>query len=160
MITIKEIAKDEASLVSLVKGFRLELARLNQTSFDFEASELEEESLSYFAFGKKVLGAFTEGEMVGFSVIKEDQGIFWLEWIYVSKNYRGSSCAALLFDASEQYAKQHGEEKLYIWVHPDNRTMLKFLKKKGYDALNLIEVTKKTKTKGHEVAVLGSTLKY
>lgn len=32
MITIKEIEEDEASLVSLVKGFRLELARLNQTS--------------------------------------------------------------------------------------------------------------------------------
>jgi hypothetical protein len=66
----------------------------------------------------------------------------------------------VLFDASERIALEAGEDRLYVWVHPNNSRMLRFLKKKGYDTLNLIEVTKRETPGATEVRIFDNVLRY
>lgn len=157
---IKVIDKTVADLVKLIEGFKQELRLLNGSTQPTTKDEIEEEFESYFHKQKTVIAAFENDEMVGFSVLKEDGGVFWLDWLYVQAELRGGTCASQLFDACETFANNHGGDRLYVWVHPDNRRMLRFLSKKGYDGLNLVEITKKTKTKGHTVEMIGSVLQY
>lgn len=157
---LKVIDKTAVGLANLIEGFKQELRILNGGTEPTTKEEIEEEFESYFHKHKTVIAAFENDEMVGFSVLKEDCGVFWLEWLYVQAELRGGAYASQLFDACETFAKNCGGDCLYVWVHPDNRRMLRFLSKKGYDGLNLVEITKKTKTKGHTVDMIGSVLQY
>lgn len=65
-----------------------------------------------------------------------------MDWLFVKSDYRGGSIASDLFYYSETFAKELGNDQMFVWVHPDNQPMLRFLKKKGYEVLNLIEVKK------------------
>jgi hypothetical protein len=64
------------------------------------------------------------------------------------------------FDHVEEISLKLGNDQLYIWVHPDNHRMLKFLKKKGYDVLNLIEVKKKKPSTSRSISIMGNELRY
>lgn len=155
-----EMKQPNKQLANLVRGFREELAKLNNKAFADTEADIDNEMRTYFTPDRVVIGCDHDDQLVGFAVLKIDQGIYWLDWLFVETNYRGTTCASDLFDFAEAYAISRGCEKLYIWVHPDNRRMLAFLKKKGYDCLNLIEITKKDTTKGQQIELLGSPLKY
>ena len=45
--------------------------------------------------------------------------------------------------ALEIIAEEKGSNTVYNWVHPNNFRSIPFLKKRGYNVLNLIEVCKK-----------------
>jgi len=159
MITIKKITACDDALIKLVKQFRDILNNLNQTKAQsIEAAKLEAES--YFQTDRTVLAAYDKETLLGFIVLKSSDGVFWVEWLYVDSKKRRRGIASKLFQAAEAHVHKAGEEKLYIWVHPDNETMLKFLARHGYDALNLIEVTKKSQTKGKTVTRFDHPLKY
>lgn len=103
---------------------------------------------------------FQDNSLIGFSVVKAVDGVYWLDWIYVKPEYRGFFNASMLFDVSEKIALAAGEDRLHIWVNPDNDRMLRFLKKKGYDTLNLIEVTMRKRESTEEVRIFDSVLRY
>ncbi len=65
-----------------------------------------------------------------------------------------------LFDHAEEYSAKLGNDQLYVWVHPDNHRMIRFLKKKGYDVLNLIEVKKVKDNFKEKLVILGNEFKY
>ena len=48
-----------------------------------------------------------------------------------------------LYDEAEKLVKTLGGDTVYNWVHPNNEMSIPFLKKRGYDVLNLIEIRKK-----------------
>ena len=53
-----------------------------------------------------------------------------------SKGMKGAIAKA------EELAASYGEETVYNYVHPNNDGIIAFLKSRGYDVLNLIEVRK------------------
>ena len=48
----------------------------------------------------------------------------------------------MLFNKAAAIAKEHHNDTLYQYVHPNNDVMIRFLAKQGYDVLNLIEIRK------------------
>lgn len=140
---IKELDKNHPNLFDLVKGFLNELDRLNSTSHSTDNDYISTEVESYFRMGRVTFGYFDSDRLIGFATIKVEENIYWLEWIYFDKAFRNKGFARQIFNFCEDYARDRGSDRLYIWVHPTNTQMLKFLSKLGYDGINLIEVTKK-----------------
>jgi GNAT superfamily N-acetyltransferase len=148
------------NLAALVQEFRNVLSELGKNATRCSLEEARVEAAGYFEPGHTVVGLFQANSLIGFSVVSVDDGVYWLSWIYVRPEHRGFVNASRLFDASEKIALEAGEARLYIWIHPNNTLMLRFLKKKGYDTLNLIEVTKREKQGAAEVRVFDNVLWY
>jgi len=160
MDEIRIIEKNSDQLIYLVKDFRNVLNNLNNSSRSCSFEEAEEEAEDYFSPNKKVVGLYRKKELIGFSVLKTEDGLWWLDWIFIKPEYRGYTNASVLFDYCEKFAAESGNNQLYIWVHPDNDRMLKFLKKKGYDILNLIEVKKRKNSVKNKIKILNNELWY
>ena len=124
--------------------FRSELNLLNNISIEDNLSpdEISGEVNCYYRSFNKVFGLFKEEELIGFLVLKCEDKVYWLDWMYLLESERGREGASELFDHAENFVKGTGESQLYIWVHPHNKRMLRFLAKKGYNTMNLIEITK------------------
>ncbi len=160
MRSLRKLDRDTPGLMPLVKSFKSHLSALNKTAGKKTDEAAKRAIDGYFKPGKTVFGSFEEGKLVGYCVVFEQTGVFWLEWLFVHGDHRGEDHASLLFDTAERFAKKHGEDQLYVWVHPDNHAMMRFLNKKGYDTLNLIEVTKRKKKTNETLKVFGHKLNY
>ncbi len=160
MVETRVLTGPTEELAVLVQEFRNVLSELDKNTASCSPEEARAEATEYFEPGHTVVGLFKEDSLIGFSVVSADDGVFWLSWIYVRPEHRGFVNASRLFDASEKIALEAGEDRLYVWVHPNNSLMLRFLKKKGYDALNLIEVTKREKQSPEEVRIFDNVLWY
>lgn len=123
-------------------------------------SEAVREANGYFTENRRVFVYKIKNKMVGYSVLKIEDRVCWLDWLYVDPDHQGKGEASKLFDHAEEISLKLGNDQLYIWVHPDNHRMLKFLKKKGYDVLNLIEVKKKKPSTSRSISILGNELRY
>ncbi len=87
-----------------------------------------------------------ENKVVGYLVCKVEEDIVWAESLYVLPEYRRrGGIASLLFNEAEKLAEKLGSDTVYNWVHPNNDRIIKFLEKRGYDVLNLIEIRKSWK---------------
>ena len=82
-----------------------------------------------------------DNTVLGYMILKKD-GVIWVEQIFVKESYRRKGVATLLYNKAEEESKLIGEDTLYNYVHPNNDVMIFFLKSKGYDVLNLIEIRK------------------
>ena len=160
MVETRVLSGPSEELAGLVQEFRNALAELNRSAAACSPEQARAEAADYFRPGRTVIGLFRKGTLIGFSVVKAEDGIFWLDWIYVRPEDRGFQNASALFEAAEQVALAGGEDQLYVWVHPDNNRMLRFLKKKGYDTLNLIEVTKRKQRSTAEIRLFENVLRY
>ncbi|MBN1150823.1 GNAT family N-acetyltransferase [candidate division WOR-3 bacterium] len=149
-----------SELVLMVYEFRQILAKLNKSPVEYTIKDAYDETAQYFTENRTVFGLYDDEMLMGFSVLKSEAETHWLEWLFVDRKFRGFENASMLFDFTENYAKEHGADQLYIWVHPDNRQMLRFLKKKGYDVLNLIEVKKTKPQTSTKINLFGNELKY
>lgn len=157
---IQELVRPDAGLRRLVGLFRGRLHKMNLIEREVSLAEIEEDARSHFQEGKTVFGGYADERLVAFAVLKQEDSTYWLDWLFVDPEERRKGHASKLFDHCERFVQEKGEEKLYVYVHPDNDRMIRFLRKKGYDALNLIEITKKVKTKGKEIEILGNTYRY
>ena len=72
-----------------------------------------------------------------------DENIVWDELLFVIPEERRKGVGSALFKRAEEFAKELGGHTLYNWVHPNNNKSIQFLKKRGYDVLNLIELRRK-----------------
>jgi ribosomal protein S18 acetylase RimI-like enzyme len=134
--------------------------KLNQSEKIVMMSEAVREANGYFTENRRVFVYKIKNKMVGYSVLKIEDQVCWLDWLYVDPDYQGKNIASKLFDHVEEISLKLGNDQLYIWVHPDNHRMLKFLKKKGYDVLNLIEVKKKKPSTSRSISIMGNELRY
>ncbi|MHA1112263.1 MAG: GNAT family N-acetyltransferase [Promethearchaeota archaeon] len=82
-------------------------------------------------------------EIIGFTVCRVDGEVVWNELLYVVPEERRKGTGSALFLRAEKFALDLGGHTMYNWVHPNNHRSIIFLKKHGYDVLNLIEVRKK-----------------
>ncbi|MBN2362971.1 GNAT family N-acetyltransferase [candidate division WOR-3 bacterium] len=160
MKEIRRLASAGSELVLMVYEFRLILHKLNKSPIEYTIKEAFEETSEYFKDNKIVFGLYDDDLLIGFSVLKFENDVYWLEWHFIDRKFRGFENASLLFDYTENYVLEKGAFQMYIWVHPDNRQMLRFLKKKGYDVLNLVEVKKIKPDASTNINILGNELRY
>ena len=133
--------EDCDALPPLVAAFRIELAsfRGRQCGADHPAAarELQE----YLDKSFPVLVAESDAALaVGYLVCRVDDDTVWAESLFVSPAHRRQGIAGMLYEAAEQLARDHGQPTLYNWIHPNNHRIIEFLRARGYDVLNLIEV--------------------
>ena len=160
MEKIIEIKSSSNEFLQLVFEMKIIMNRLNRSDKIVMMSEAKREADSYFTQNRSVYVCKISDKLVGYSVLKVEDSVCWLDWLYVDPDYQGKGIASQLFDHAEEFAMKLGNEQLYIWVHPDNHRMLKFLKKKGYDVLNLIEVKKEKRDTKEIIQILGNEFRY
>ncbi|MBE0684489.1 MAG: GNAT family N-acetyltransferase [Anaerolineaceae bacterium] len=160
MEKIIEIKSNSLEFLQMVFEMLIIMNKLNQSEKIVMMSEAMGAAEGYFTENHRVFVYKIKNKMVGYSVLKIDNQVCWLDWMYVDPNNQGKGIASKLFDHAEEFAMKLGSDQLYIWVHPDNHRMLKFLKKKGYDVLNLIEVKKEKTPITKSISIMGNELRY
>ena len=130
------------SLAYLTADFRKTLASLKGDKSDVDVDDALEELRYYVSKNYPIFAVSDNGKYVGYGVCRIEDDVVWLESIYVRPEYRRKGIGKMLFDKAASIAKDYGNETLYQYVHPNNDTMIRFLKHNGYDVLNLIEIRK------------------
>ena len=131
-------------LVHLIAQNAIALAKLKnrEKNIDLDAAN---EDLNYFLKNKFpiFLAINDNNDILGFTVCRIDENVVWDERLYVIPEERRKGIASALFKRAEQVAIELGGNSLYNWVHPNNEKSIPFLKKQGYEVLNLIEIRKR-----------------
>jgi L-amino acid N-acyltransferase YncA len=135
---------DEEQLITLIGEFRVRTSELkgSKKSIDLKAAKEELE----FYQEKKYPIFVAEGNndnLIGYHVCKIQDNIVWSESLYVIPEERRKGVASALYEKAEIIANKLGCNTVYNWVHPNNYKSIKFLKKRGYNVLNLIELCKR-----------------
>ncbi|PKO04087.1 MAG: hypothetical protein CVU41_18780 [Chloroflexi bacterium HGW-Chloroflexi-3] len=157
---INEIRSNSLEFQQMVFEMLIIMNKLNRSEKIVMMSEAMRAADGYFTENRTVFVYKIKNKMVGYSVLKIEDQVCWLDWLYVDPGHQRKGIASKLFDHAEEITKKLGNDQLYIWVHPDNHRMLKFLKKKGYDVLNLIEVKKEKLQTNTSISILGNELQY
>lgn len=139
---IIQVTKVNEALAKLVALFRVELRSYKgiQSKPNLEAGR--EEMEEYLASKFPVYAAVVDGEYAGYEVCRVDDGVVWVESIFVGEAYRRCGVASALYDKAEKLAASYGDSTVYNYVHPNNHRIISFLRKRGYTVLNLIEIRK------------------
>lgn len=135
---------DKKELISLIGRYRIRLAKLKGIDKDIDLKSAEEE-LEYYQ--RKNFPIFVaeneEHHLIGYHVCRVEDEIIWSESLYVVPEERRKGIGSALYEQGEILVKEAGGDTLYNWVHPNNDLSIPFLKKRGYDVLNLIELRRK-----------------
>lgn len=134
----------KTQLITLIAKNRIALAELKKKEKQLDLDTAREE-LNYYL--KKIFPIFMavneNQDLIGFTICRVDENIVWDELLFVIPEERRKGIGSALFKRAEEFAMELGGDTLYSWVHPNNYRSIPFLKKHGYDVLNLIEVRKK-----------------
>lgn len=134
-------ASDEQGLVQLIAEFRMSLAQLRGQGHRMNLAAASEELTEYWRKGFPIYAAESEaGTLVGYLVCRVDRDIVWAESLYVAPEYRRQGVGSSLYAEAERLAQELGGDTLYNWVDPNNNKIIRFLQKRGYTVLNLIEL--------------------
>ena len=82
-------------------------------------------------------------EVLGYAVCRIMSGVVWAESLFVRTGDRRKGIGCQLYQSIESLAKEIGNDTVYNWVHPNNEKIINFLRKIGYNVLNLVEIRKK-----------------
>ena len=129
-------------VVNLLSLFRVHLKTFKGIN-DKPDIESAKEELSSFSKDENypIYICIDNNEILGYMILKFD-GVVWVEQIFVKESARRKGVATLLYQKAEEINKANGGDTLFYYVHPNNDIMISFLKSKGYDVLNLIEIRK------------------
>jgi len=106
---------------------------------DFEGAR--EELRTYLEKGYPIYIAETKaGDLVGYLVCRVDGEVVWAESLYVDPAWRRIGIGSRLYAKAEEFAQALGGEWPYNWVDPENKAIIDFLGRRGYDVLNLVEL--------------------
>ena len=138
-------------LANLLANFRVTLRKFKNENSEPDVEDAKDELNYYFEKKFPLYLAVINNKAVGYILLRVD-GVVWVEHIFVSEEYRRQGIASLLYQKGEAYSQEFCGETLFNYVHPNNDVMIAFLRKNGYDVLNLIEIRKpfkgeKTSTK-------------
>ena len=133
---------DMNELVQLIIGFRNSLASLKSQETKCSPDDAKDELNSYISKGFPIYMAVDSEKIVGYIVCRIDSDVVWAESLYVIPEYRRTGVGSKLYLQAEELANEYGNETLFNWIHPNNETIVQFLKKQGYNVLNLIELRK------------------
>jgi len=136
-------ASDIDGVAALVAKFRVELKGFKGVQSEEDVGAAKAEVEEYAAAGFPIFVFEEASEILGYLVCRVDGSVVWVESLYVLSAHRRKGAASALFDAAQRLAASCGEDTLYNYVHPNNDAMIAFLRRKGYDVLNLIEIRRK-----------------
>lgn len=137
-------SSDKSQVTKLISQYRIALADLKGSERGIDLMAAEEELEFYQEKNYPIfIAEDSEGIIVGFHVYKIQEDIVWSEALYVNPEERRKGVASALYEKVEIVAEEKGSDTVYNWVHPNNFRSIPFLKKRGYNVLNLIEVCKK-----------------
>lgn len=147
MINIRTFkGKDKETIIELIANFRVELGNLKEIQIDPNLDNVREEIQDYISAKHPIfIAEDEENEILGYMVCKVDGDVVWAESLYVLPDYRRMGIATLLYDKADALAEELGGDTVYNWVHPNNDKIIRFLDKRGYNVLNLIEIRKSWK---------------
>ena len=135
-------SENAAAVAALVADFRVELRTYKGIASVPDLAAGKAELDEYIGAGFPVFAAVEDEVYAGYLVCRVEGGVVWVESIYVAPAYRRRAVASMLHAKAEQIAAGYGESTVYNYVHPNNHSMIAFLRKHGYTVLNLIEIRK------------------
>ncbi|MFW9894896.1 MAG: GNAT family N-acetyltransferase, partial [Candidatus Thorarchaeota archaeon] len=135
---------DKEQLISLIGNFRVSLGKLKGIERELDLRSAQEE-LEYYH--QKEFPIFVaendDNRLIGYHVCRVEENVVWSESLFVVPDERRKGIGSALYEQGEILVKELGGDTLYNWVHPNNDISVQFLKKRGYDVLNLIEIRRK-----------------
>jgi ribosomal protein S18 acetylase RimI-like enzyme len=134
------------ALIGLIAKFRVSLRSLKGCEIEEDLKSAEEELDFYRRKKYSILLALgTNEDVLGYIIIKIEEEIVWAESLYVSESSRQKGIGGDLYYKAEEIAQKFQQDTIYNWIHPNNTKIIHFLKKRGYNVLNLVEIRKKRK---------------
>jgi ribosomal protein S18 acetylase RimI-like enzyme len=139
----KAAAGDVEGIAPLIAKFRVELKSYKRITACEDIAAAKAEFFEHIDAGYPIYIFMRDNLCLGYLVCRVEEPVVWVEALHVSKEYRRAGIASALFQMAEELAASYGEETLFNYVHPNNDGMIAFLRKNGYDTLNLIEIRKR-----------------
>jgi ribosomal protein S18 acetylase RimI-like enzyme len=132
---------DEQGLIQLIAEFRVSLAELRGKAFSVDLAAARDELAEYTSKGFPIYVVEDDtASLVGYLVCRVDGNVVWAESLYIVPEYRQRGIGSSLFAEAEHLAQEQGSDFPYNWVDPTNEKIIRFLQKRGYNILNLIEL--------------------
>ena len=142
MELIKVNITDADRLAPLVAAFRVQLRAFKGIDSEPDIDGGREEILEFLRAGYQMYAAEDCGELAGYIVCRIDEPCLWVEHIFVCEKFRRRGVASMLFAKAEEIAASMGDDTVYNFVHPNNESMIAFLRSKGYTVLDMLEIRK------------------
>ncbi|MFX1457516.1 MAG: GNAT family N-acetyltransferase [Promethearchaeota archaeon] len=135
---------DKEQLISLIGNFRVSLGKLKGIEREVDLKSAQEE-LEYYQLKEFPIFVAENDDtrLIGYHVCRVEENVVWSESLFVVPDERRKGIGSALYEQGEILVKELGGDTLYNWVHPNNDISIHFLKKRGYDVLNLIEIRRK-----------------
>ena len=137
--------EDMEELSELIADFRLTLLSFRGMSAKRDVESARKEFMECMEKGYPIYVAIEDSRIVGYLVCRIDDDVVWAESLYVLPEHRRKGIGSALYEKAEEIAEKLGQDTVYNWVHPNNHAIIQFLKKKGYNVLNLIELRRRWK---------------
>ncbi|UYP46808.1 hypothetical protein NEF87_003093 [Candidatus Lokiarchaeum ossiferum] len=133
----------ESQIVKLMADFRVTLSSFKNVKRNPNLIIAKEELCEYLSNNFPIFIAIdNQGILHGYIVCRIQDQVVWAESIYVKHNSRKQGIASKLYLEAEKIAVSLNSDTVYNWVHPNNTKIIPFLKSRGYNVLNLIELRK------------------
>ncbi len=136
---------DIEEVSELIADFRVTLAGFRGMNGERNLDSARKEFMEYMEKGYPIYVALQNSKIVGYLVCRIEDDVVWAESLYVLPGYRRRGIGTELYEKAEEIAESLGSDTVYNWVHPNNDAIISFLKKRGYDVLNLIELRRRWK---------------
>jgi len=135
---------DKKDLINLIGKFRVRLSQLKGIDKIIDVKSAKTELEFYLKKEYPIfLAEDNKNNIIGYHVCRVEDEIVWSESLYVIPEMRRKGIGSKLYEEAEKLVMELGGNTVYNWVHPNNEMSIPFLKKRGYDVLNLIEIRKK-----------------
>jgi GNAT superfamily N-acetyltransferase len=134
--------RDREALQELVLRFREEVRGYRPPSTrSFSLADAQAEVEEYVGEQYPLFVAEeAEGTILGYLVCRVQDDVVWAEQLYVVPGARRKGIGSALYEQAERLAAEIGSEAPYNWVDSANAPIIRFLKKRGYTVLNLLEL--------------------
>jgi GNAT superfamily N-acetyltransferase len=132
--------KDRDQVISLIADYRVFLSGLKSFSKAPDLDAAKNELEDYLGPRYLIYVATLDDEILGYLVCRVDQDVVWAESLFIKPSARRKGVGSALYLEAERLVEKLGGDTVYNWIHPNNTGITQFLKKRGYDVLNLVEV--------------------
>ena len=131
---------DDPALLGLIIDFRAALSALRGSDKRMSLEQAKSELDEYHQKNFPIFLAEQDGDLAGYLVCRVEDEVVWAESLYVQPQFRRRGVAGLLYAEAEKLAQERGGDDPYNWVDPNNTAIIEFLRKRGYEVLNLVEL--------------------
>jgi RimJ/RimL family protein N-acetyltransferase len=140
-LTIDVMDRDDADSVSLLFTQIVEaLPYYNATAKSSEIKKYSAELLrcSVLDEPESVLVAKRDGELAGFCISENDDGLIWLAWFAVHPSFRKQGTGLALLTRLEDHARNQKSHKIWCDCRTENKASQLALSKQGYTQLCIV----------------------